>query len=628
MSLEADYWDLRFKGVERLYGGSGSLERLRASHVCVVGLGGVGSWTVEALVRSGVGSLTLMDLDEVCISNTNRQLHALEHTVGRTKASVLAERAALINPECRVNVREEWLTVPGALSTIRGELAERSDAQGGFAVVDAIDGVNEKAALIDACCALNLHIVTVGAAGGRADPSLLRIADLTLATNDPLISRTRQALRKTHGFPAGGPTRPGLAQAWGVPTVFSVEKVETGPKGAGSDCDRFGTACFVTGAFGFAAASVTVRVLAAGEPPPSRPGLSAARTPPVAPGSPPQPTASEAAASDGQQKATGGESGAADESGGTQAEEISGPRGAVSEQDASIGGDGGLAFAYDSHCHVLPEAASELRARLRGCCFVSTGEAEWSSAVKVSPQALGVHPWFVGEQTLGWLERLERTLREQPHALVGEIGLDRAPKWATSWEQQRKVRARALTRELSVWHDSRARFCCGSFILMVRLPPSIAIYELNMCDTFARFWQAFEGQLHLATHLGRPAIVHCVRAHGALAEFLSGCGSALPPVIVMHAYGGSLESARQLLQLPTKIYFGFSAQAARLKKAPAVMAALPAERLLLESDEHEAGRAASALQEALSLIAAARGWSEQYAAAVTAANAEEALSTS
>ena len=154
MRLEADYWDLRFKGVERLYGGSGSLERLRASHVCVVGLGGVGSWTVEALVRSGVGSLTLMDLDEVCISNTNRQLHALEHTVGRTKASVLAERAALINPECRVNVREEWLTVPGALSTIRGELAERSDAQGGFAVVDAIDGVNEKAALIDACCAL------------------------------------------------------------------------------------------------------------------------------------------------------------------------------------------------------------------------------------------------------------------------------------------------------------------------------------------------------------------------------------------------------------------------------------------------------------------------------------------
>lgn len=428
MCLETDFWDLRFKGVERLYGGSGTLERLRASHVCVVGLGGVGSWTVEALVRSGIGSLTLIDLDEVCVSNTNRQLHALENTVGRSKASVLAERAALINPECKVNVREEWLTVPGALSTISVDMAERRESPGGFAVVDAIDGVNEKAALIDACCALDLHVVTVGAAGGRADPSLIRIADLTLATNDPLISRTRQALRKVHGFPAGGPARPGSAQAWGVPTVFSTEKISSGKKGEGSDCDRFGTACFVTGAFGFAAASVTVKVLAAEEPPPDRPGLTALRTPPTSPGS--SPTASRSAVSPGQRsEAAGGKVDGEDNGqGGTGGEEISNdiasnsakgnelagargpssgpqqgdgghrdgednagePGGGGGKEDASSGGDSNLAFAYDSHCHVLPEAATELLAQLRGCCFVSTGHrvetAESIRLLKGAPQ--------------------------------------------------------------------------------------------------------------------------------------------------------------------------------------------------------------------------------------------------
>ena len=195
---DTDYYELRFGGTARMLGNAGQ-SNLRAASVCVIGLGGVGSWAVEALARSGVGALTLMDLDEVCISNTNRQLHSLSDTVGRSKAAVLAERVARINPECAVRVREEWLTVDGALDLVRDE---QQRAAGPFAVLDAIDGVYEKAALVAACATRRAHLVTCGAAGGKSEPALVRAADLAYTHNDMLLAAMRRQLRRHYGFPA------------------------------------------------------------------------------------------------------------------------------------------------------------------------------------------------------------------------------------------------------------------------------------------------------------------------------------------------------------------------------------------------------------------------------------------
>ena len=271
---DTDWYGLRFEGVGRLYGPQ-SLERLAASRVCVIGLGGVGSWAVEALARSGVGSLTLVDPDEVCISNTNRQLNALHGTVGRSKASVLAERVRQINPECRVRERQEWLTLEGAHELVASEAAEAA-AEGdgaGFAVLDAIDGYVEKCAAVEACVRLGLHVAVAGAAGGRSDPSCVRVADLTTTSRDPLLAAVRRSLRAEHAFPSGVRYK-GAEAEWGVPAIYSIEKTEVvaataADKGANGwrDCDaRFGTAGFVTGTFGLTAASVITRLLATGAP--------------------------------------------------------------------------------------------------------------------------------------------------------------------------------------------------------------------------------------------------------------------------------------------------------------------------------------------------------------------------
>jgi tRNA A37 threonylcarbamoyladenosine dehydratase len=255
----------RFSALARLYSNSG-LGRLRTAHVCVVGVGGVGSWAVEALARSGVGRQTLVDLDEVCVSNVNRQLPAHDGHIGRPKVEVLAERVRAINPEAVVEPLTEFFTT----STADRILTQRYDA-----VVDAIDAVANKCLLIARCRELRLPLVSCGGAGGRRDPTRVRTADLANATHDRLLSEVRRRLRKEYGFPPEG-------QPFGVACVFSSEPpVFPQPDGAacatrapdrtGADfrlnCDAgFGTAAFVTGAFGFAAAAWVVRRIAAAEP--------------------------------------------------------------------------------------------------------------------------------------------------------------------------------------------------------------------------------------------------------------------------------------------------------------------------------------------------------------------------
>jgi tRNA A37 threonylcarbamoyladenosine dehydratase len=255
--------DPRFGGIARLYGRDG-LERLARAHVCVVGVGGVGSWTVEALARSGVGALTLIDLDEVCITNVNRQLPALTDTVGRAKVEVLAERVGLINPECRVRAEVEFFT---------RQTAEKLLAQNFEWVVDAIDVPLNKCLLLAECRRRGLPVLTIGGAGGKRDGAGVRVADLGQSGHDPLLKVVRRDLRREYGFAQ----EPG--KAMGIPCVYSQEApvypwasgrvCETREEGSAlaMDCaSGFGSATFVTGVFGFVAAGEVVRRIAlAGE---------------------------------------------------------------------------------------------------------------------------------------------------------------------------------------------------------------------------------------------------------------------------------------------------------------------------------------------------------------------------
>jgi tRNA threonylcarbamoyladenosine dehydratase len=254
---DSDY-EFRFGGIGRLFGTS-ALARLRAAHVAVVGIGGVGSWTVEALARSGVGRLTLIDLDEICVSNVNRQLHALNDAVGRAKVDAMAERVRGINPECDVRTVPEFFTEANAAELLGG----------GFDfVVDAIDSVRNKCVLIAQCRERNIPVVCCGGAGGRRDATQVRVADLAVTSHDRLLQKVRDTLRKDFGFPRG-------EKKFGVECVYSPETpvfptcdggVST-TREAGTDlrlnCESgFGTATFVTGTFGFVAAGVVVKTLA------------------------------------------------------------------------------------------------------------------------------------------------------------------------------------------------------------------------------------------------------------------------------------------------------------------------------------------------------------------------------
>lgn len=237
----------RFGGISRLYG-EGALARLAAAHVCVVGIGGVGSWAVEALARSGVGRLTLIDLDHVAESNLNRQIHALEDTLGQAKVLAMKDRIAGINPTCDVDVIEEFV----ALDNV-GQLVPRCDC-----VIDAIDQVRPKAALIVHCRDVGMPIVTTGGAGGKADPARICVDDLSRTTQDPLASKLRAMLRKNHGFPRD-PKR-----KFGVECVYSLEPIKR-PEAAACDVDEpglhglscagYGSSVCVTASFGLTAAS-------------------------------------------------------------------------------------------------------------------------------------------------------------------------------------------------------------------------------------------------------------------------------------------------------------------------------------------------------------------------------------
>lgn len=250
----------RFFGISRLLGES-KANRLGKAHVCVVGLGGVGSWVVEALTRSGIGELTLVDLDEVCVSNVNRQIQALDGTFGKLKSEVLAERMRAINPEIRIHCVNRFFTETTA-DEILGE--------GYDFLVDAIDTFANKCFLIATCKRRKQPFVTVGTAGGRTDPTKIRVSDLNKCENDPLVAIVRKKLRRVYGFHRN------KKKNFQVPCVWSQEKPkyyhsydaileekpDFGEGGTRLDCTGgFGSATFITGTFGFFAAAYVIEKL-------------------------------------------------------------------------------------------------------------------------------------------------------------------------------------------------------------------------------------------------------------------------------------------------------------------------------------------------------------------------------
>lgn len=261
--------DFRFGGISRLYGRS-ALEKLSKSHGMVIGLGGVGSWAAEALVRSGLGKITLVDFDDICLSNTNRQIHALSETVGKAKIQVLAERFLLINPDLIIHLVDSPFD-----STSYDQIFSHTP----HVVIDAIDQARNKCLLISQCKKRNVPLVVTGAAGGRVNPNLIKTQDIAEVQQDALLARVRRILRQEYGFPRQN-TKNGKGKKMGVLAVASSEpprwpptdscqqstldgEVFASPPPKGPlDCQTgYGTASFVTGVFGFFSASAAVEMM-------------------------------------------------------------------------------------------------------------------------------------------------------------------------------------------------------------------------------------------------------------------------------------------------------------------------------------------------------------------------------
>ncbi|MCM8534365.1 MAG: tRNA cyclic N6-threonylcarbamoyladenosine(37) synthase TcdA [Lentisphaeraceae bacterium] len=256
MEIDAGSFEHRFGGIQRLYGNN-EAEILRNAHICIIGIGGVGCWIAESMARCGVGEITLIDWDDVCLSNSNRQLHAMNGTVGKSKVDVMADRIALINPACKVNARREFFNEENHEEI----LSTKFDY-----VFDAIDSFSAKCLLISACKERKIPIIVSGGAGGRMDPSQIQIADMSKSHGDPLLAKVRAKLRKDYRFPRN------LKKKFKVACAFSPEQ-PLYPQGDGCvankkpegqnlklDCfSGFGTATFITGTFGFAMAGYAVK---------------------------------------------------------------------------------------------------------------------------------------------------------------------------------------------------------------------------------------------------------------------------------------------------------------------------------------------------------------------------------
>ena len=257
---ESDDYAFRFGGIARLYGRR-ALNVFKTSHIAVIGIGGVGSWAAEALARSGVGTITLFDLDDICVSNINRQVHALQNTVGQMKVDVMAERLRQIHPNIDVRACHTFVTPKNVGDLLSSEFDY---------VFDATDSVKAKTAIIAHCSRQKIKLVCSGGAGGQIDPTQIKIADLNRTIQDPLLAKVRNNLRRLHGF-SRNPKR-----KYRIDCIYSTEQLvyeqEDGtvcqqrPQSKGSvklDCaSGFGAVTHITATFGLMAVSQMLKKLA------------------------------------------------------------------------------------------------------------------------------------------------------------------------------------------------------------------------------------------------------------------------------------------------------------------------------------------------------------------------------
>ncbi|WP_225721156.1 tRNA threonylcarbamoyladenosine dehydratase [Candidatus Vallotiella sp. (ex Adelges kitamiensis)] len=254
VEFETEDYPRRFSGVARLYGDA-ALQKFEHSHVTIVGIGGVGSWVAEALARSAIGHLTLIDMDHVSKSNTNRQIQAINTNYGKSKVYAMTERIRAIHPRCVITQVDDFID--------SNNLDVLLDVRCNF-IVDAIDSVCAKTELIAWCIRRRVPIVTVGGAGGQLDPTRIHIDDLACTTQDPLLCKVRSRLRKHHGFPRQSKERFNVRAVYSdepliYPQVAACDLARSAASGL--HCAGFGSSVCVTGSFGFSAAAYVLNAL-------------------------------------------------------------------------------------------------------------------------------------------------------------------------------------------------------------------------------------------------------------------------------------------------------------------------------------------------------------------------------
>ena len=254
---ETPDYERRFSGVKRLYGEAG-IKKLQSAHIVVIGIGGVGSWAAEALARNAVGMITLIDLDNIAESNVNRQLHAVDWAFGKAKVTAMRERILSINPQCEVREIEDFITLQNVAELLNTHVD---------VIVDCIDDAQAKIALADFCKRSRIPLVMAGSAGGRLDPTRIKVADLAYVTGDRLLSKVRNQLRRDYGFPKA--TNIKKSAKFGIDCVYSDEQAIKPDSTCevdsvaitGLNCAGYGSSVCVTAPFGFTAAQIALNCI-------------------------------------------------------------------------------------------------------------------------------------------------------------------------------------------------------------------------------------------------------------------------------------------------------------------------------------------------------------------------------
>lgn len=251
---ELDY-EARFSGIGRLFGRK-SLSTFKNSHILIIGVGGVGSWVAESLARTGIGAMTFVDLDDVCVTNINRQILATSKTIGQFKVDVMKDRVFEVNPHCQVRTKQCFFNTKN--------LEDIFDQKYDF-VIDACDDYTNKCILIDYCRREKIPLIVMGGAGGKVDPLQIKITDMASSSNDRLLARLRKKLRQEFSFPLENEGDFGVWAVWSheravYPTADGCVTYKPPGMAKNMDCEEgFGSASFVTGAFAFATTSFVLR---------------------------------------------------------------------------------------------------------------------------------------------------------------------------------------------------------------------------------------------------------------------------------------------------------------------------------------------------------------------------------